>query len=401
MVDFLANGLAIGEILADNAGGSAIDTDGDGGSNKADEYVEIQNGSASTVSLDGIEIWSEKDGLLFAFPNGETLAPGATATVVGEYTGSPPAGFYDAGGANNINFLQDGEGSKFDSIFLLDTTTGPPSYVVLSYGTPPRAPTLPDGFPSNAQQIGSGESINSSSPNGAAFSRNSDGDFVEGSPDPGVPDFLCIAAGTLIETQSGPVPVEDLRPGHNVRGRDGRLHALVAIGKSRASGALLVAAPQLGPIEIPPGALGATLPVRVSPNHCVLIESAAADLLFDGPALIPAKALVSAGLAYPASQETDTEYFHLLFDRHIAVCASGVWVESLYLGAPGQTWVAMQRATGTLAERDPAETDRVRHPKKAFRVLKTHEAQLLLANLPPDQVIAATVATKALGAYPD
>ncbi|MEO1309042.1 MAG: lamin tail domain-containing protein, partial [Pseudomonadota bacterium] len=105
MVDFLANGLAIAEILADNAGGQAIDTDGDGGSNKADEYVEIQNGFGTTVSLDGIEIWSQKDGLLYAFPDGETLAPGETATVVGEYTGTPPAGFYDAGGSANTNFL--------------------------------------------------------------------------------------------------------------------------------------------------------------------------------------------------------------------------------------------------------------------------------------------------------
>ncbi|MEM7724479.1 MAG: Hint domain-containing protein [Pseudomonadota bacterium] len=381
MVDFLANGLAIAELLADNAGGSAIDTDGDGGANKADEYVEIQNGSGNTVSLDGIEIWSQKNGLLFAFPDGETLAPGATATVVGEYTGTPPAGFYDAGNANNINFLPDGEGGLWDSIFLLDTTTAPPSYTVFSYGTPPRAPAPPGGFPSDAVQIGPGESINSSSPNGAGFSRDLNGDFVEGSPDPGTPDFLCIATGALIETVDGPVAIEHLRPGTRVFGHDGGAHELIAIGQTTHSAARLALLPGLCPVEVATGTLGATSPLRLSPNHCVLIETPLSDVLFSGPALVPAKALEHAALARAAPNGVDTRYFHLLFADHIVLKASGVWVESLYLGAMAQSWVRAQRQAGQLTERDAETTDRIAHPRKAYRALKAHEARLLIANI--------------------
>ncbi|MEO1453680.1 MAG: Hint domain-containing protein [Pseudomonadota bacterium] len=384
MVDFLANGLAIAEILADNAGGQAIDTDGDGGSNKADEYVEIQNGFGTTVSLDGIEIWSQKDGLLYAFPDGETLAPGETATVVGEYTGTPPAGFYDAGGSANTNFLEDGEGSKWDTIFLLDTTTGPPSYVTLTYGTQAQPPSPPSGFPTNAVQIGPGEIIDSSAPNGASFTRNSDGEFVEATPDPGTPDFLCIAEGALVVTLHGRKPVERLAPGDQVRSQDGRYHAVVAIGRATHPQAVLAALPALTPIELPPGVLGATHPLRLSPNHCVLIDSPLAELLFDGPVLVAAKDLVAAGLARPAPQDGGADYIHLLFNDHIVLDASGVWVESLFLGQPGQSWVATQRAAGTLTETDASETDRIRHAQKAFRTLKSHEARLLAASLAGD-----------------
>lgn len=381
MVDFLANGLAIGELLVDNAGGTAIDTDGDGGSNKADEYVEIQNGSGNTVSLDGIEIWSQKDDLLFAFPDGETLAPGATATVVGEYTGTPPVGFYDAGGSANTNFLQDGEGSKWDSIFLLDTNTSPPSYTVLSYGLPPRAPTLPDGFPTNAVLVGAGESINSSGPNGGSFTRNTDGDFEVGTPDPGVPDFLCIAAGALIDTARGPILVEHLRPGDRVRDKHGRSHSLIAIGRTAHSAAVLDALSDLAPVALYPGAMGATQTLCLSPNHCVLVDTHLTELLFDGPVFVPAKALVASGIAQLVMPDDGVTYFHLLFEDHIVLNASGVWVESLYLGAPGKSWIASQRGAGRLTESERSQTDQICHRFKAHRTLKAHEARLLAASM--------------------
>ena len=90
MADTL-NNIFISEILADNAGGSAIDTDGDGNIKKSDEFIELQNASNTAVSLDGFEVWSEKEGLLYSFDPSDTIAAGETATVVGNYTGTPPA----------------------------------------------------------------------------------------------------------------------------------------------------------------------------------------------------------------------------------------------------------------------------------------------------------------------
>lgn len=75
MTVFLSNGFFFSEFLADNAGGVAFDTDGDGGSNKADEFVEITNVNGGTVNLDGMQIWSAKRGLLYEFTNTPTSTP--------------------------------------------------------------------------------------------------------------------------------------------------------------------------------------------------------------------------------------------------------------------------------------------------------------------------------------
>ncbi|WP_162798306.1 lamin tail domain-containing protein [Sulfitobacter sp. SK011] len=77
------NDLIISEVLADNAGGAAIDTDGDGNTNKSDEFIELQNTSGSVLSLDGYEVWSQKNGLLYSFGATDTIAAHGTATIVG------------------------------------------------------------------------------------------------------------------------------------------------------------------------------------------------------------------------------------------------------------------------------------------------------------------------------
>ncbi|MEM9549656.1 MAG: Hint domain-containing protein [Pseudomonadota bacterium] len=205
-------GIIFSEFLVDNpfdgiAGGH--DTDGDGSAGKSEDFIEIQNASSSPISLDGFELWSTSGGQLYAFGPGDTIASGETATVVGEYTGTPPAGFYDAGGSASGNFLQDGQGGG-DTVFLVDTATG--DYVTFSYGSPPATPTPPAGFP-GTNQIGGGEAIDSKAPNGVAFSRDGNGDWIESSPDPGTAGTVCIGSGALILTPSGERPVEELCAG--------------------------------------------------------------------------------------------------------------------------------------------------------------------------------------------
>lgn len=192
MADLL-DGIFISEVLADNAGTSATDTDGNGTINKSDEFIELQNASGSTLSLDGFEVWSEKEGLLYSFDATDTIAPGETATIVGDYDGTPPPGYYDANKSEDGNFIPDGEGGNFDTIFLVNTNTG--EYIVLSYGDPPLTPTLPTGFPGTTQ-VGSGESIISGAPNGTSFTRDINGTLIESTPTPGTPDIPCFLGGT-------------------------------------------------------------------------------------------------------------------------------------------------------------------------------------------------------------
>ncbi|WP_226783227.1 Hint domain-containing protein [Oceaniglobus trochenteri] len=373
MADTLASGLFISEILADNAGSTAIDTDGDGGKTKGDEFIEFQNASASTASLEGLQVWSQKNGLLYTFGPGAALAPGETATLVGEYTGPPPPGFYSAGIANNGNFLPDGENSKFDTLYLYDP--GNNTYIALSYGAPPRDATPPAGFPSGATQSGSGESINSDAPNGRAFSRNSDGNFVESDPTPGTSDVVCLVAGTQIAVPGGTVAVEDLQPGQKVCVKDGPAQVLRAVGRTHLSAQILARLPMLAPVTLPVGAVGNDRALALSPNHRVAVSGPELDLLFGGGEfLVPAKCLAPA--ISPQGPQ-GVQYLHLLFDDHHLVLANGLWVESLYLGDVGASWVQGQRNLGTLREENAAHTDRITHRATARPCLRAFEMAAL------------------------
>ncbi|MGJ5619755.1 Hint domain-containing protein [Sulfitobacter sp. MF3-043] len=324
------DGLIISEILADNGGGSAFDTDGDGEANKADEFVEIQNTTNSAISLDGYEIWSEKAGQLYSFGPGDTIAAGGTATVVGEYIGTPPAGYYDSGASNSVNWLPDGEGQKFDSIFLVNSVTG--EYVVLSYGVPPRTPTLPSGFPGTTR-IGAGETIASNAPNGTAFSRDINGDFVESAPTPGAPGVPCFCPGTLIETVKGPVTVEKLRPGMLLRSLDSVFEPLLGIKRHVLPAARVFSDPTLLPVLLPAGSFGNSRPLMVSPNHRIMLRSLRVSMLFGGSeVLVAAKHLLPHGATRVPFEGRPQSYYHLLFKDHVILQANGLWTESLFLG---------------------------------------------------------------------
>lgn len=191
MAIFLNGVLFISEIMADNAGANAVDVDGDGVANKADEFVEIQNAGGGPVSLDGYQIWSASNGLLYNFQSSDVIAGGGTATIIGEYTGTPPTNTYEATTNNAINFLPDGEGSLNDTIYLVDTNTG--QYVAVAYGNPPN-PTMPTGFPGTTN-VGT-EEITTTVVNGTSIQRDNDGVLTEAAP-------TVFAAGATGQTPDG------------------------------------------------------------------------------------------------------------------------------------------------------------------------------------------------------
>lgn len=325
MADVLSSGLFISEILADNAGGGAIDTDGDGSANKADEYIEIQNTAKSPVSLNGYQIWSEKLGLIYTFGPGDTIAPGGTANVLGEYTGPPAPGFFDSGGPANGDFLPDGQGSLWDNVYLLDTNTG--EYVALGYGLPPRPFNQPPGF-TGTTQVGSGETIASGAPNGLSIARDANGTLIETTPTPGVPDPVCFAQGTFIRMADGTDrAVEDLTPGDLIWTEDDPHCPLVHLAISPGH-----KGDDHAPVEIAAGVFGNRRMLRVSPQHRILVQCAEVDLLFGSDRLlVPALHLVGMPGVTRASAGAVT-YYHLIFDRHRVVETEGMLSESLYPG---------------------------------------------------------------------
>lgn len=148
--------------------------------------------------------------------------------------------------------------------------------------------------------------------------------------------FPCFARGTMIETEHGPLAVEDLRLGMRVATRDNGLQALRWIGSRVLGSKALGVAPQLRPIRIAAGALGKGLPRRaliVSPQHRILVRSRIAQKMFGAEeVLIAAKQLLQIEGIDIAEDLVGVEYFHILFDRHEIVLSEGAETESLYTG---------------------------------------------------------------------
>lgn len=148
--------------------------------------------------------------------------------------------------------------------------------------------------------------------------------------------FPCFVRGTLIQTETGPVAVEDLAVGMKVITRDRGAQALRWIGsRVLGSGALRVN-PDMRPVRIRAGALGSGLPRRdllVSPQHRILVRSRIAQKMFGAAeVLIAAKQLLQIEGIDIAQDLPVVEYYHFLFDRHEIVLSEGAETESLYTG---------------------------------------------------------------------
>lgn len=149
-------------------------------------------------------------------------------------------------------------------------------------------------------------------------------------------DPVCFVAGTLIDTISGPQPIEQIEAGDLVWTKDRGFQPLRWIGRRRVSATELARHPRLRPIVIPAGALGDQMPardLRVSPQHRVFVSSKIVRRMFDTEAvLVPAKHLVGIAGIHECEDCKGVDYFHMLFDQHEIVNSEGAFTESLFLG---------------------------------------------------------------------
>lgn len=149
-------------------------------------------------------------------------------------------------------------------------------------------------------------------------------------------DVVCFARGTRIATAEGPCPVEMLRPGQQVLTADGGYALLQMVTCRAVSAEQIRRNPNLCPVLIRAGALGAGLPLRdlrVSRQHRLLISSRIAGRMFGQEQVLAAAHQLTA---LPGIRIDDAagevEYFHLIFDRHEVVLAEGTPAESLLMG---------------------------------------------------------------------
>lgn len=137
----------------------------------------------------------------------------------------------------------------------------------------------------------------------------------------------CFTAQTKIETENGPVSVEELRPGDRVKTLDSGYQPILWIGDTR-----MRAAGEHAPIRFAKGAIGNDAALCVSPEHRMLVTGWKAQLLTgEDEILIAAKHLVNGDTIcrVPGDQ---VHYFHLLFDRHHIIESHGALSESFYPG---------------------------------------------------------------------
>jgi hypothetical protein len=131
-----------------------------------------------------------------------------------------------------------------------------------------------------------------------------------------------LVAGTLVETDLGPRPVESLAPGDRLLTRDHGPQTLIWRGETRLSGAELILHPHLRPLRLRSGlrlAPGQRLAVPAPPGLGLGTEAlATAADLEDGRAIRRDLACGSVG------------YVHLLLARHALLEVAGTTLDSFH-----------------------------------------------------------------------
>lgn len=186
------------------------------------------------------------------------------------------------------------------------------------------------------------------------------------------PVIPCFTPGTLIEAESGPLPIEVLTVGDLVRTMDHGLQPIRWIGQRRVAGTGTMA-----PVRIAAGAMGNYREMLVSPQHRMLIAGHAAQMHFGMDELLVAAKHLVDGRRITQNDQAEVTYIHLLFDRHEVIFAEGAPTESLHLGQMGEA--ALDRAARdeimTLFPELAAPT--LPHSRTARHCLKAWEAAVL------------------------
>ncbi|WP_050602821.1 Hint domain-containing protein [Ruegeria sp. 6PALISEP08] len=158
--------------------------------------------------------------------------------------------------------------------------------------------------------------------------------ITTGDLDPNNPP--CFVAGTLIETETGPRPVESLAIGDRVCVSGGKTLPVLWIGKKVLSAQTLHLQPRFRPVRIRRDAICKGQPNQnlfVSPQHRIMLEGWRAELLFgQEKVFVAAIHLVNDGTIQQVNTGEDVTYYHIACPRHAILHSQGLRSESLFLG---------------------------------------------------------------------
>jgi len=157
-------------------------------------------------------------------------------------------------------------------------------------------------------------------PEGEQFVTADDGTSNHGTL---IEEAPCYCRGTLILTERGEVPVEELVIGDLVMTKSGWLRPIKWIGHRGYDGRFIRGKREMLPIIVSAGALGDGIPMRdlwVSPEHALWVEGT----------LVAAKLLVNGMTVTQVDAVERLEYFHIELDSHDVIFAEG---------APAETYI--------------------------------------------------------------
>jgi autotransporter-associated beta strand protein len=131
----------------------------------------------------------------------------------------------------------------------------------------------------------------------------------------------CYCRGTLIRTDRGDVPVEELGIGDAVATASGKRRPIKWIGRRSYGGRFVLGRKDILPICVKTGALDDNVPCRdlwISPHHAMYLEGV----------LIEARDLANGTSIVQAEKVEKVEYFHVELEEHDVIIAEGALSES-------------------------------------------------------------------------
>jgi T5SS/PEP-CTERM-associated repeat protein len=330
--------LAVGGTQ-DAAGGMGQLTVGSGGVVSAADIVVWGGGTIAlqggSVETDPITVYT--GGTLSGYgavsgdvtDDGTITTAGGVLKIANEMGGSGTVGFAGESSLSLSDLASDSGGLQTQDFDVTITAFGPGDTIEIAksglgaYGTITSAVATQAGANTNLALKDGGATVATLVLAGSYLLDN----FTV-ALDPAAPNEIdltvaCFCRGTLILTERGEIPVEDLSIGGILVTASGEHRPIKWIGRRSYAGRFLTANPNVQPIRFRAGSLGDGLPRRdllVSPEHAMFLDGM----------LIPARCLVNGRSIVPERNLKRVDYFHIELDSHDVLLAEG---------APSETFV--------------------------------------------------------------
>ncbi|QBF31967.1 Hint domain-containing protein [Thalassococcus sp. S3] len=189
-------------------------------------------------------------------------------------------------------------------------------------------------------------------------------------------EFICFAAGTRIRVPGGTCAVENLQAGDLVTTMGHGAQPIRWVGQRTV--------PALGsgaPVTIAAGTLEARQDLTVSPNHRILVQTGATEMVTGEPrVLVAAKHLVN-GRSIRQTPRGFVTYVHIMFDDHRIVWANGCPTESFYVGAQSRKMLSDDQMAEILDLFPELATRDDPSPAMSYPDAEGHEGRALAAYL--------------------